>query len=786
MLNLPKSLKGLSKYKQFLFWELREKSGKTTKVPLNIETLYPANPQQDSNLFTIKQVLDRNKKLNNIYGVAFYLTKKDPFFLLDIDHCLIEDKKHALNKDWSPLAKKLCKVFDGSCIEVSQSGESLHIIGSIKDKEILHTCKNLPLDIELYTEQRVVSLTGIKATGSVDFDCSHFFKGFVEKYFKLEVNINDSTWTDKPISIWTGPIEDKLLIAKAKRYKSKNISFKQLWQRDIKALCKAFPSQNDETGYDASSADSALAQRLCFWTGNNCERILILMQMCKLKRPKWDRKDYLKRTILNCVNRQKEVYSLKNNPDKKSTIDFESCFNEVKVAESREGIQHLDIDQQLKFFKGCTYISNSHKILTNSGEVLESKQFNVRYGGYTFDLDRGYSNCDTTKAWDAFTMSEGACFPKVRKSIFQPLKNPGEILYKDGISHVNTYFPLKISMKKGNVGLFIEHLEKLFPDDNDRHIIINYMCACVQHKGIKFDWAPVIQGVPGNGKTLLTNCIEFALGDLYVHYAKAIDLESPHNDWITNKLLIGLEDIYNAKHKQDVIENLKPLITGKKVHINAKHVNQQNVYICCNFMINSNYKDATLKTKDDRRFCPFFTPQQHVDDLYTDEMSPQYFKKLWDWINFDKGSEMIAEYLHNYHILDEYNPVTNLHRAPITTSTKEAIQYGLNFVQQEILEAIGQNRFGFRNGWISSSHLEDLFKSFSSKYYISQNKRRDLLNALPDSYDWHCALDKGRSSSVISIDGSKSKLFIRKDHEDGKLTNSRDAVEAYIKAQGVQ
>ena len=60
-----------------------------------------------------------------------------------------------------------------------------------------------------------------------------------------------------------------------------------------------FLSHTEGKLYDASAADQALAYRLHYYTGGNCERVRELMMMSGLRRDKWDREDYLPRTILS-------------------------------------------------------------------------------------------------------------------------------------------------------------------------------------------------------------------------------------------------------------------------------------------------------------------------------------------------------------------------------------------------------------------------------------------------------------------------------------------------------
>ena len=119
-------------------------------------------------------------------------------------------------------------------------------------------------------------------------------------------------WTNVPCPEWRGPTDDDELIRRALVSQSgaaafgNKARFADLWNANEEALSHTYPAEGRP--YDASRADAALAQHLAFWTGNDCERILRLIGQSKLVRDKWDREDYLPRTILGAVSRQGDVF----------------------------------------------------------------------------------------------------------------------------------------------------------------------------------------------------------------------------------------------------------------------------------------------------------------------------------------------------------------------------------------------------------------------------------------------------------------------------------------------
>lgn len=119
-------------------------------------------------------------------------------------------------------------------------------------------------------------------------------------------------WTTAPCAEWRGPTDDDALIQRALRSQSAasafegKATFADLWAGNAEALGRSYP--DPMRPYDASSADAALAQRLAYWTGRDCERIERLMRQSALARDKWDNhSSYLSRTILGAIGRQEEV-----------------------------------------------------------------------------------------------------------------------------------------------------------------------------------------------------------------------------------------------------------------------------------------------------------------------------------------------------------------------------------------------------------------------------------------------------------------------------------------------
>jgi hypothetical protein len=779
---LPSALAALSAYRQFIIYQLVPRdNGKNDKIPIDYRTgQIAAHGAHDPDVWIDHvNAINYAKLFGASYGVGFVFTDNDPFWFLDIDDCL-----DSLAQNWTPLAQQLMGSLPGAALEVSSSGKGLHIFGSARVIPP-HSCRDsYDLDLEFYHTKRFVALTGLNMVGDITADLTDYLPVLINTYFNnANAAINgdilqlwDAAIKEGVSPEWNGPIDDMVLINRALNVPpsaraafGEAASFNDLWHANYEVLSTTYKN-------NASTYDAALAQHLAYWTGNDAARIERLMWQSKLVRDKWQRADYLPRTILNA--RAKQTKFLNDKPAQSFDHGVEFNLDHLKPT-LVNGNTFLTIDDQIKLFTGCVYIADVKSVLVPGGHLYGNDQFRAMYGGYSFQMDNVNQRV-TRDAWEALTQSQAFRAWKVHTTCFRPLEPPAAIIEEDDQRVVNLWWPIKTPRIKGDPQLFLNHLSKLILDARDRNILLAYLAACVQYPGVKFQWAPFIQGVQGNGKTLFTLCVAYAIGRRYTHMARAKEIVKNFNAWLYRRLLIGVEDIYLPESHREVLEILKPMITGSYYEIESKGKDQATKDICCNFIINSNHKDGIRKISSDRRFAPFYTPHQTKEDLINDGLHGAYFLKLYNWLDKENGYAIVADYLQNYEIPEEFNPATVCKYAPVTTSTTEAIEYGLGAVEQEIINAIEQDEIGFRGGWVSSHYL-DLLLMRIARGRIPQNKRRELLQNI--GYDWHPVLQNGRVNNKVMPDDVKSKLFIKHGHPALSALSGAEVARLYTDAQ---
>lgn len=758
------------KYDQWLNWKLvRLANGRTTKIPYNVKAHRNANAHDG------KAVYNKVTAFNSPdYSPGFVITDDDSFFVIDIDHVRNEDG------GFNEFTTEMMTIFKDCYIEVSVSGNGVHIIGSITNKDVSHKCKNLEHDAELYTRKRFVTISKSHAQDNLINNSltvvDDEFEMIVGKYFKRDVSYDTDSeeWRNTSVDEWHGPEDDDELIAKmlksssgASTFDDTKASIKDLWTRNVNSLSKAFPHERLE--FDSSSADQALLSHLAFWTGKNHSRMERLFNLSALVRDKWvEREDYRRMSIINACCMTQNVHGQGVSIDqvveaKKIAEDNSDSDNLGEVSTRGIGFQLMTPEGQMVYFNDCVYVSDENKIIIPNGRLLSKSQFDAFYGGWIFSMD-AENNKTTKSAWDVFTTSQAVNFNKVNGRIFKPSDSKRFHIDSEGVTYINTYTPQNIPSVPGDVSKFTNHICKLIPDERDRDILLSWCAAVVQYPGVKFGWSPLIQGTYGNGKSMIGECICNAVGRKYSHVPEASEITEKFNDWLLNTVFQCVDEMYTGKDKYKTIEKFKTWIQHRgNIEIRAMQTGKVMHEICCNFLLLTNHKDAIVKTREDRRFAVFYSKQQTIEDMEEDGLLDDYFTDLFGWLNGTgeyegktPGYHNVTHFLQTYKIPDELNPSGRCTRAPKTTSTEEAITESLSNPEQLVKSVIDEQQIGFSDGIVSLTQVRRLLKEFNMKFPF--NKIKDMMRTL--GYSQHPQLPNGRSTKYVDFDEGRPILYV--------------------------
>lgn len=792
-------------HRNWVLWKKAYRNGesKATKIPLNGNNPHVTASSTDEttwadwslvrNYYECRQLL-----CPEVDGIGFVFTDS-PFWGIDLDGVI-----DPVSGEWTDTAKSIVSMFPtGVYIEYSQSGAGLHIFGAGKKPQNVG-CKSADRVIEVYDNDRYFAMTFKTIQGSVDYItdtssqlaavCTTFLTSDKPGSGSRRHDMKIEDWGVAPNRNWSGPEDDDALI----ELMLSDFSFKAahpkidlgaLWTGDIAKLVELgyTVKTGDRAGeYDASSADQSLMNCLAYWTGEQPDRMRRLFMRSGIVRAKHTRREkYMEWTVWKAINDRGQYVSGVYSPRKEVSFVSQDETFDVYAHTRKFTTELVDTNDQMELFKGCVYVNDRAAIFTPDGTFHKRDQFNNGpYAGHEFIIGNSSKNKTTTSAWDAFTQNRLTSFPKVATTRFRP-DLPKGIIEIEGEISLNTYVPVKVKKIFGaDVSRFTDHIRKMFSDERDYSIIMAYLAAVVQYPGVKFQWCPVIQGTEGNGKTLIIRCMKRAIGERYVYSVDPKKLTSEgggrFNTWIEGHIFIDIDEIY-VGDRIDMMETLKPIITGERLSLEGKGVNQTMGDNRANFLMSSNHKGAVVKTKDDRRYAVFYTTQQCADDCKRDGVDERYFKSLYEWLNNEDGYAKVAGFLSTYSIPDEFNPATVCQRAPFTSCTTEAIVDSLGPVEQIIIEATQDGSPGFRDGWISSVMLTKLMADHGRRM-IGNRRIGTIMTTL--GYVRHPGLKDGRLSLPIMQECAKRPtLYIKKD-SPLIFENSDDKImEAYFRSQ---
>jgi putative DNA primase/helicase len=319
--------------RQYITWKLApdpKVPGKMTKHPADHrDGRAPVSAQRPDIWTTYEHAKKRAGELGQDYGVGFAITESDQYAFIDLDHCLTKDANGT--PCWSAFALQIIALFPGAYVEISPSGEGLHILFKYMGRAPAHAKK--PREgLEFYTEKRFTTMTGTNAMGDAGIDHTEAMMAFIQAYAlpSADEAAGDVELTDEPRPEWSGPADNAALLKKMLASRSAHAvfggkaTFRQLWERDVAKLAAAWPTDQPGKDFDYSSADLAMANHLAFWTGCHGTRMADLMKESGLNRDKLDREDYLHDTISKACTGCTKVYNNRA-PDGVAKVHAEGC-----------------------------------------------------------------------------------------------------------------------------------------------------------------------------------------------------------------------------------------------------------------------------------------------------------------------------------------------------------------------------------------------------------------------------------------------------------------------------
>lgn len=305
-------------------------------------------------------------------------------------------------------------------------------------------------------------------------------------------------------------------------------------------------------------------------------------------------------------------------------------------------------------------------------------------------------------------------------SAYAPIADPE--FEMDGHEYVNTYSEegvpkppyRKADRDTRNLIRMQEHFEHLIEDERDIAIFTSWLGWIVRTRD-RPNWAIVLQGVEGDGKSMFLSMMGAVLGGRNVKTIHAdIALSTPHNTWAEGSMFALVEEIrISGQNRHQTLDKFKPMLTNEVLEINPKGT---PIYDCPNtqaYMFTTNYKDALPLNDNDRRYFVMLSRWQSAQKL-TEFLSkrPNYYANLRQAILDSPG--IIREWLLDYPLHQDFQPKG---RAPFSHGRIKMTLHTRSD-EAELLDSLikeGENPFILPHLVISSAFSEAYESEFRIK-----------------------------------------------------------------------
>ncbi|WP_413477770.1 primase-helicase family protein [Vibrio hibernica] len=236
-----------------------------------------------------------------------------------------------------------------------------------------------------------------------------------------------------------------------------------------------------------------------------------------------------------------------------------------------------------------------------------------------------------------------ASLDKISGFSFEP---KGVQLKKYGLlNKLNTYKQYQPSTFSNDCLLFVELLERLIPDKNERHTFTQWLAHMFQRPQERPSWAVMLTSDQGTGKGVLFHkFINPLVSGQAVQCSNYTQFLGSHSTALSNNLFVMLDD---TKSRSDsLITELKSKISEPEILVNPKYLQPYKQKVYARILLASNERrPIKLGAEDTRRW---FVPA-YVQHKVSPEETQTFISSLLSWLDTDSCAlDKVYNYLNEY------------------------------------------------------------------------------------------------------------------------------------------
>lgn len=393
--------------------------------------------------------------------------------------------------------------------------------------------------------------------------------------------------------------------------------------------------------------------------------------------------------------------------------DVTSALMPMSLARRMTAYQQKERPGAPEWLDGFCYLSMTRSFYHRKRQTLmEKRAFNDAYSRFMLTKAEVLEGKTVPEHEPANYALNAVQVPVVRNVMYMPGEE--DIFSVDGQRYVNSYSAANVPAVPKNVGdegreaisRVLRHVEHLFADERDRTILLDAIAFLVQNPGKRLNWAIVMQGVEGDGKSFFAGLLAAMLGPDNVNNIRAESAEEKFNAWAEGVQVVFFEEIkLHGHNRYDVLNKIKPLITNIIVPIRKMQTDVYSVINTATYFLTTNFRDALPLDKNDSRYFILFSRWQDKAKLDAFEAeNPDYYMRLF--ASLAHGGAL-RKYFLSYKIPASFRADQ---RAPKSSARAEMISYSKSEHHELLDELLSESvRLDFSEMLLESGELNDMF-----------------------------------------------------------------------------
>lgn len=606
-------------------------------------------------------------------ALGYWLRDGAGLFFIDLDDCF-----DPATGTFTPEAARLAAPFleAGCYYEPSSSGRGAHIIGRYAGPLPPH-CNRRPSvhDFEFYTRDRGIALNEAQSAGDATVDATPLLHAMLPEFFPPRIT-QELLEVGERRPEWRGPEDDDELIRRAcaargsvKQAFGHATSFTDLWNGNCEHNSESDMALASHLAF-WTGCDVDRIERLMWRSGlvrdkwkqhRTYLRDITIQHACA--------------TTVAVYREPERVGTLAAIAGEPGTVDYYQLVDEAIATINNSGTFKELMESVVPTLPGKQFPpAHAQRVvqaLSKRLELFDAKLpiASVRQlvsppvvaGGVTSDQPPVWFApfCYVRRSETFYNVATGVHFTadnfRMEFQRYMPLRPNGtredpvqfarerwnivtvdDTMYRpdcdtyfdwSGKQYANEYLPSSLPAPAAAseeaarcIQAFQNHLYLLCNYRDELYLkLLMWLAYNAQHPGRKIRWSPIIKGVPGDGKSIVSDLMRAVLGMRNVKMTSISSLSNSggFTDWAAGAAVNFIEEIHlTGKERHKLFNAMKTYIADNFIDLNRKGraASVEPLFNVTNHWANTNYGDALPIDDGDRRWCVVFTPYNTIHE----------------------------------------------------------------------------------------------------------------------------------------------------------------------------